>query len=169
MAVLLATVLGAPVPPACTGGATLGTFQLSVGPFSRGSALPLKSMAAIPGGARLIWNPVHLPPQASGTAEVAVVLIPASAGNLIVLEPRKAGARTEWQLLERPQVIALIFGPQGLSEGKIKSLVARNRDLVREMADYAEQSSQVESLVQELADAEQSGGGADSVLRGISS
>jgi hypothetical protein len=170
IAALLATAPAAAVaPPGCTGSATLGTFQLSVGPFFRGSALPLKSMAAIPAGARLMWNPVHLPPQASGTAEVAVVLVPASGGDLIVLEPRKAGTRTEWQLLERPQVIALIFGPQGLSEGKIKSLVTRNRDLVREMADYAEQSSQVESLVQELADAEQSGGGADAVLKGFSS
>jgi hypothetical protein len=112
---------------------------------------------------------VHLTPQASRTAEVAVVLVPASGGDLIVLEPRKAGTRTEWQLLERPQVIAVVFGPQGLSESKIKSLVTRNRDLVREMADYAEKSSEVESLVQELADAEQSGAGADAVLKGISS
>jgi hypothetical protein len=146
----------------------LGIFQLSVGPFSRGSPLPLKSMASIRAGSRLIWNPVHLTPQAFRTAEVAVVLVPASGGDLIVLEPRKAGTRTEWQLLERPQVIAVIFGPQGLSESKIKSLVTRNRDLVREIADYAEKSSEVESLVQELADAEQSGAGADAVLRGIS-
>ena len=170
MAVLLATVPAAvAVPPGCTGSVTLGIFQLSVGPFSRGSPLPLKSMAAIPAGSRLIWNPMHLTPQASGSAEVAVVLVPASGGDLIILEPRKAATRTEWQVLERPQVIALIFGPQGLSEGKIKSLVARNRDLVKQMADYAEQSSEVESLVQQLADAEQSGGGADAVLKGFSS
>ncbi len=154
--------------PACAGSTTLGTFQLSVGPFSKAAPLPLKSIAAIPAGSRLIWNPVHLMPQASAGAEVAVVLLPASGGDLIVMEPRKAAARTEWQLLERPQVIALIFGPQGLSEGKIKSLVTRNRDLVRQMADYAEQSSEVESLVQQLADAEQSGGGADAVLKGFS-
>jgi len=170
MAVLLTAVpVGATLPPGCTGSATLGIFQLSVGPFSRGSPLPLKSMASIRAGSRLIWNPVHLTPQASRTAEVAVVLVPASGGDLIVLEPRKAGTRTEWQLLERPQVIAVVFGPQGLSESKIKSLVTRNRDLVREMADYAEKSSEVESLVQELADAEQSGAGADAVLKGISS
>jgi hypothetical protein len=170
MAVLLTAVpAAATVPPGCTGSATLGIFQLSVGPFSRGSPLPLKSMASIRAGSRLIWNPVHLTPQASRNAEVAVVLVPASGGDLIVLEPRKAGTRTEWQLLERPQVIAVVFGPQGLSESKIKSLVTRNRDLVREMADYAEKSSEVESLVQELADAEQSGAGADAVLKGISS
>ena len=168
--VLLAAVpAAAAVPLGCVGSTSLGTFQLSVRPFSKGAALPLKSVAAIPGGARLIWNPLHLTPQAYSSAEVAAVLVPASDGDLMTLEPRKAGTRTEWQLLERPQVIALIFGPQGLSEGKIRSLVTRNRDLLRQLADYAEQSSQAESLVQELADAEQSGASADAVLKGVSS
>ena len=158
-------------PPAgCAGSASLGTFQLSVRPFSQGPLLPLKSVSAIQAGAHLLWNPVHLPPQASGSAEVTAVLVPAASdGILITLEPRKAGKRTEWQLLHRPQVIALVYGPQGLSEGKVKSMVTRNQDLLRQLADYAEQSSQVESLVQELADAEQSGASPDSVLKGVSS
>jgi hypothetical protein len=102
---------------------------------------------------------------------VAAVLVPPSDtdGDLLTLEPRKAHQRTEWQLPERPQVIALIFGPQGLSEGKIKSLVTHNPDLLKELADYAEQSSQVEELVQQLANAQQSGGSADAVLKGFSS
>jgi hypothetical protein len=181
MALLLAVPLAAAEAPAaapataakpagCAGSATLGTFQLSVRPFSQGSPLPLKSVTAIPAGARLIWNPVHLPPQAAGSAEVTAVLVPeASDGILVTLEPRKAGKRTEWQLLQRPQVIALVYGPQGLNEGKVKSLVTRDQDLLRQLADYAEQSSQVESLVQELADAEQSGTSLDSVLKGVSS
>ena len=172
---ILMAMLAVGVPPTgaapvgCVGSTTLGTFRVLVRPFFQGSPLPLKSVAAIPAGAHLIWNPVHLTPQASSSAEVTAVLVPASDGDLITLEPRKAGTRTEWQLLERPQVIALIFGPQGLSESKIKSLVTRNRELLKQLADYAEQSSQVESLVQELADAQQSGGGADSVLKGFSS
>ncbi len=142
---------------------------MSVRPFSPGPPLPLKSVASIPAGSRLIWNPVRLTEQASKNGEVTAVIVSASDGDLITLEPRKAGARAEWQLLDRPQVIALIFGPQGLSEGKIKSLMTRNRDLMRQLADYADQSSQVESLVQKLADAEQSGGSTDAVLKGFSS
>jgi hypothetical protein len=180
MALLLAAPLvgaEAPTTPAitakpagCAGSATLGTFELSVRPFSQGSPLPLKSVTAIRAGARLIWNPVHLPPVVAGSAEVTAVVAPESSdGILITLEPRKAGKRTEWQLLQRPQVIALVYGPQGLSEGKVKSFVTRDQDLLRQLADYAEQSSQVESLVQELADAEQSGASPDSVLKGVSS
>ena len=167
-ALLAAVPAAAAAPLGCVGSTSLGTFQLSVRPFSKGSPLPLKSVAAIPGGSRLMWNPLHLSPQASSNAEVAAVLVPVSDGDLMTLEPRKAATRTEWQLLERPQVIALIFGPQGLSEGKIRSLVTRNRDLLKQLADYAEQSSQAESLVQELADAEQSGASTDSVLKGLS-
>ena len=167
--VSLAASSAVAIPLGCTGSATLGTFQLSVRPFSRGAPLSLKSVASVPAGSRLIWNPVHLIPQASGSAEISAVLVPASGGKLITLEPRKASTRTEWQLLERPQVIALIFGPQGLNEDKIKSLVTRNTDLLRQLAEYAEESSQVESLVQQLADAEQAGSSADGALKGISS
>jgi len=167
--VLLSAVVAAAVPPGCTGSASLGVFDLAVRPFSKGAPLPLKSVAEIRGGSRLIWNPVHLIPQTSSGAEVAAVLVPSEDGDLITLEPRKASAPTEWQLPERPQVIALLFGPEGLSEGKIKSLVTHNRELLRELADYAEQSSEVETLVQQLADAQQSGSSAAAVLKGFSS
>jgi len=155
-------------PLGCTGSATLGTFQLFVRPFSEGAPLPLKSVGAIPGGARLIWNPAHLRLPPSNSAQVTVVVVPADDGVLLTLEPRKASEKAEWQLLQRPRVIALVYGPQGLSEGKLQSLVTRNQDLLRELADYAEQSSQVEAMVQELADAEQSRADADTALKGLS-
>ena len=168
VALCISVATGAAVPPGCTGSTSLGLFQLSIRPFSQGSPLPLKEVAEIAGGSRLIWQPVRLLPPISGNAEVTAVLVPAADGDLITLEPRKAATATEWQLPERPQVIALLFGPEGLSEGKIKSLVTHNPELLRELADYAEQSSEVESLVQQLANAEQSGSGADAVLRGFS-
>ena len=169
LAPLLSSALMSGAPPlACVGSASLGTFQVDVRPFSQGSPLPLKAVAEIPGGSRIIWNPVHLAMQPSD-AEVAVVLVPASStGHLIVLDPRKAGTRTEWQLPDRPQVVAFIFGPQGLSEGKIKLLVTHDTELLKQLADYAEQSSQVEALVQQLATAESNGEG-DAVLKGFSS
>jgi hypothetical protein len=168
MAVGIAFADDPPAAPGCVGSATLGTFQLSVRPFSHGLPLPLKSVAAIPAGARLIWTPAHLRLPPSNSAEVTVIEVPASDGMLLTLEPRKASEKTEWQLPERPLVIALVYGPQGLSEGKLQTLVTRNQDLLRELAEYAEQSSQVEDLVQELADAEQSRADAGNVLKGVS-
>ncbi len=158
----------APAPLGCAGTATLGTFQLSVRPFSKGAPLPLKSVAAVPAGSRLIWNPAHLRLPPSNSAQVTVVVVPANDGVLLTLEPHKASERAEWQLLQRPLVIGLVYGPQGLSEGKLQALVTRNQDLLRELADYAEQSSQVESLVQELADAEESRASTETALKGLS-
>jgi len=178
IAILLApaAVLAAPAastgtmaPPVCAGASSLGTFQILLRPFSPGAPLPLKSVAEIEGGARLIWNPVRLYPQPSHDGEVTAVLLPDSGDLILTLEPRPAAARAEWQLPERPHVVALIYGPRGLSEGKIKSLVNQNSELLRQLADYAEQSSQVESLVQDLSNAEQSGATPDAVLQGIGS
>lgn len=168
-AAFLASPAAATVPLGCAESVSLGTFQLTVRPFSQGAPLPLKSLASVPGGSRLLWNPLHLTTAASNDAEVAAVLVPSADGVLLTLEPRQAKARTEWQLPESPEVIALIYGPQGLSQGKIKSLVTHNQELLKQLAAYAEQSSQVEALVQQLANSEQAGGRTDAVLKGFSS
>ena len=165
----LAVPAAAAVPLGCQNSVSLGTFQLTVRPFGPGAPLPLKSLASVPGGSRLIWNPQHLAVRDAADAEVAAVLVPSSEGVLLTLEPQKAKMHAEWQLPESPQVIALIYGPQGLSQGKIKSLVTHNQDLLKQLATYAEQSSEVENLVQQLADSEQSGGRTDAVLKGFSS
>jgi hypothetical protein len=159
----------AAVPRACTGSASLASFRLMVAPPSKGAPLAVKSVDAIPAGSLLVWDPVHLPAPSSSSAEVSAALLPAPKGDLIFLEPRKAAKREEWVLPKSPGVIALIYGPQGLSAASVKKLVARNEDLLTELATYAEQTSEVEALVQELADSEDSGVPADAVLKGFAS
>lgn len=159
----------AAVPRGCAGSSTLGRFRISVRRAAGGAALAIKSVAAIPAGSHLLWDAIHIFPQATDKAEVAAILVPASGGELITLDPRKAATHAEWDLPKSPSVIAVIFGPQGLNMGKVKSLVARDRELLTQLADYAEQTSVVESLVQQLADSEQSGGGAEAALKGFSS
>lgn len=164
----LAPASGA-VPRACTGSVSLGSFQLTVAPPSKGPPRAIKSVDAIPAGSHLVWDPVHLPPRSSTSAEVAAALLPTPKGDLIFVEPRKAAKREEWVIPKSPGVVALIYGPQGLSAGSVKKLVARNEDLLAELATYAEQTSEVEALVQELADSEDSGVPADAALKGFAS
>ncbi len=111
---------------------------------------------------------MHLSKQAAEKEEVAALIVPAGRTTVIALPPKKAGSHAEWDLAESPDVVAFIVGPSGLSMGKVKSLVARNEDLLTQLADYAEQTSEVETLVQELADAETSGSGTDAALKGFS-
>lgn len=158
----------AAAPRGCTGSASLGTFRIAVRRPGGGLALPVKSVSTIPPGSHLLWDPAHLSPRLSEKGEVTVILVPAH-GDLIALEPHKAGAHAEWALPAVPSVLVLALGPQGLSVNKVKSLVARNEDLVTQLADYAEQTSEVEALVQELANSEDSGKSTDAALKGFSS
>ena len=135
----------------------------------KGAALPITEVTAIPTGARLIWDPVHLQPKFARDGEIAALVITRTTGELTILDPHKAGERTEWELPRGADVVAFVVGPDGLSMNKVSKLVANNPDLLPQLAAYAEQTSQVESLVQALADSEQSGSGADSALRGFSS
>src|SRR5580658_8525386 len=159
----------AAAPRGCTGSVSLGTFKLSVSPPGKGDPLPVKSVAALPAGSKLIWDPIHLPAQSSKSAEVAAALLPVPDGEFILLESHKAGQSAEWTVPKSPGVIALVYGPQGLSPGKVKKLVSDDKQLLSDMANYAAQTSEVEAPVQELADSEASGGGANAALAGFSS
>ncbi len=157
------------VPAGCASSVPLGTFRLWVRPTDKGVALPIKEVAKVPVGAHLIWEPVHLSTQTAGDAEISAVLLPEGDGELTVLPPEKADQHAEWMLPKSPAVVALIYGPHGLSEGKVKELVTRNHDLLAQLANYAQQTSEVEALVQQLANSENSGGGMDAALKGVSS
>lgn len=155
--------------PGCLGTVPLGKFRVSIAVPWKGAALPITEVNSIPTGARLVWDPVHLQPHFAQNGEIAALVITKTSGELLVLDPHKAGERTEWDLPRGANVVALVLGPDGLNMNKVRSLVANNEDLLPELAAYAQQTSQVESLVQALSDAEQSGGGADAALKGFSS
>ena len=115
-----------------------------------------------------MWDPARVSPRIAEKGEVTAILVPAE-GSLIALPPHKAGSHAEWALPEIPSVVVLVVGPQGLSMGKVKSMVTRNQDLLRQLADYAEQTSEVEALVQDLADSEDSGLNTGAALKGFAS
>jgi hypothetical protein len=155
--------------PGCLGAVPVGKFRISIAVPWKGAPLPITDVNSIPSGARLVWDPVRLQPHFARDGEIAALIVSKTSGQLLVLDPHKAGERTEWELPGGASVVALVLGPHGLNMGKVKSLVADNPDLLPELAAYAQQTSQVESLVQALSDSEQSGGGADAALRGFSS
>jgi hypothetical protein len=160
--------LFAAAPLGCVGSVSLGTFRLTVNPGGKADPLPVKSLAAIPAGSKLIWDPVRLPPSTAKSAEVAAALLPVPDGEFILLEPHKAGQRAEWTVPKSPGVIALVYGPQGLSSAKVKKLVSNDKQLLSDMATYAAQTSEVEALIQQLADSEASGGETNAALAGFS-
>ncbi len=161
----------AAAPRACLGSLPVGSFRLRVEPSGGGPSLPVRTVNALRAGQKLTYEPVRLPDENKKKAQVAVVVVPAGergSGELAVFDPVKAAAPASWVLPTDASVVALIFGPHGLSAKKVKSLIGKNREILAELADYAEQNSKVEGLIELLADSERSGGNLDAALQGFS-
>jgi hypothetical protein len=142
----------------CPSGMPLGTFELSVQNPTDEPALPVRIVNRVRPGQKLVYQPVRLPASIKARAKIALVLLPAglpSTGNLTVLAPQPAAERAEWAVPYQTEVLGLVLGPQGLSVKKVSSLVEQDHEVMSQLADYAEQSTKVEALVEQLAAAEQ--------------
>ncbi len=162
-------------PRACPGGTPVNSFRILVEPAGVGSPLPLIRINVVEPGQKLKYEPVHGTVVPGPKSKVALVLIPANqddASGLRVLDPKPADAVQEWDVPVHASAVGLVLGEHGLDAKKVASLVRDNPVLVTQLADYADQSSKVEALVQTLSAYEQSAPGSSdlqSMLRGFSS
>lgn len=143
-------------PRACVASLPLGAFQLAVRRAGASDTLPLRRMNVVRQGDAVVYTPRDLPPDFSKSARVSLVLVPAGgSSDLAVLDPEPANQPATWVAPFRVAVVGIVFGPQGLDHKKVNSLVTKDRDLVSQLADYAEQTSQVETLIEALAGADE--------------
>lgn len=159
-------------PRACVGSLPVGTFRFTVTPRQGGPARPVRLVNAILPGYKLRYEPVKLPAATEKKARVAVALVPAKdSEDIVVLEPKPALEPAEWTVPQQPAVVAVVFGPQGLDAKKVDKLAEKQRDLLPQLADYAEQTAQVEALVETLSSWEENRNGRslDAALSGFSS
>ena len=188
-----AKILATTLPP-CLGGISVSSFRLLLEPEGKGPALPLSSVNIIRQGEKLKYEPIHVPAPIKDKAQIAILLVPApkpskaegaeekskdkskdkskeKQTDLVVLEARPAKSPTEWVIPARASIVGVVFGPHGLDVKKVSSLVAKNEDLIPQLADYAQQTATVEALVQTLSQIEQSptsGTDVNAALRGFS-
>jgi hypothetical protein len=106
------------------------------------------------------------------SGEVTLVVAPAIPESkekpIVVFDPKPAEKTAEWKISRKVSVAIFIYGPDGLNEGKVKTLLAKDTDLVAQLADYAERTDQTEALIQALT----SGGSPatmDAALQGFAS
>jgi len=66
-------------PPPCLGGVSVSTFRLTLQPEGKGPALPLSSVNLIRPGEKLKYEPIHIPIAIKDKAQIAILLVPASA------------------------------------------------------------------------------------------
>jgi hypothetical protein len=150
-----ASVLRAAVSLGCASGVPLGDFDLRVRSDPKRPALPLRGINRLEEGQTILYVPGKLRINPKG-GEIAVVLAPAPAkpGSLLtdlphmqVLAPKAANKPAEWSVPYRTGVVALVYGPQGLSAKKVKAFFNKDEDLIAQLADYAEKTAQTEALM----------------------
>jgi hypothetical protein len=166
------------VPLGCASGVPLGDVELRVRSNPKLPTLPLRGINRLEEGHTILYAPGKLRLNPKG-GEVALVLAPAPAkpGTLMnelpklqVLEPRPANKPAEWSVPYRTGVVALVYGPQGLSAKKVKAFFAKDEDLIAQLADYAEKTAQTEALMAAINSwSSKSSGDVDAALNGFAS
>lgn len=167
------SVSAAPMPPlVCPAGAPIGNVDLRVISAGNPEPLPLRTINRVQEGDRLQYRPV-LRSGEERKGKVSIVLVPADRhatdGKLLILEPKDAKKVEEWAVPWRVGVVAFVYGPSGLNEGKIKNFLSRDDELVAQLADYAEKTAQTEALINALSSPNSSSALVQSALQGFSS
>ena len=176
---LLCASLPAAVPTGCPAGVPLGNIELDVQSSPKLPLLPLRVVNRLGEGDKLLYSPVKL---RHNGGKVTVVIAPAppkgpgpapkDAPRVEVLEPKDADKSQQWEVPFRAGVVALVYGPQGLSAKKVKRFVTQDEDLIAQLADYAEKTAQTEAVLSALANpagTAASNDAVDSALRGFAS
>jgi len=173
-----ASALFPAVPLGCASGVPLGAVDLLVRSDPNLPALPLRGINRLEEGHTILYSPDKLRLNPKG-GEVALVLAPAPAkpGTLMkdlpkleVLEPKPANKPAEWSVPYRSGVVALVYGPQGLSARKVRAFFAKDEDLIAQLADYAEKTAQTEALLAAINSwPTKSAGDVDAALSGFAS
>ena len=144
-----------------------------VKPQGQGSALPLPTVNVVRDGDRIAYAPVGNAFADHKKAQVAVILVPADASAPARILPAKsARAAAEWPVPGRVGAIGFVVGPDGVDAKKLAALLEHDPGVVDRLADYAEQHTKVEALIQALSTYEQSApdsGSLQFALKGFSS
>jgi len=164
----------APVPPlVCPAGGPIGSVDLRVASPRGGSVpLPLRTINRLEEGDTLLYRPI-LRSGEERKGEIAIVLVPANktrAGDkLLILDPKDANKPQQWKAPWRVSVFAFVYGPSGLNMKKVSNFLARDDDLIAQLADYAEKTAQTEALIAALSSPATTSANVESALQGFSS
>jgi len=157
----------------CPAGVPVAAFNLTVRPATPGPALAMPAVNVVRAGTWIRYEPVGTRFDKNKKARIAVIVVPEDAAESVrVLPARPARSPAEWRLPMRAAAVGLVLGPAGIDESKLSGLLEHDPGVVDRLADYAEQHTKVEALIQALSSYEQSAPGTGSLqgaLKGFSS
>ncbi|MCC7342056.1 MAG: hypothetical protein IT170_13320 [Bryobacterales bacterium] len=159
----------------CSGSTPVATFKLYAKPEGF-APYPLREVNQLEPGMKIQYQPISIPGNDPDDARVTLILAESRKGvstqRLEILDAMPADKVAEWDVPFRTELVAMVFGPQGFSEGKVNALLKKDTSLIRQLADYAEQNQRVEDLINVLAEAERQPRPAESLdaaLSGVAS
>ncbi len=123
--------------------------------------LPLANVNQLEEGDKILYAPL-LRPNEKRKGEITVVLVssipqPDQKLNFAILDSRDADRPAQWTVPFRSSLAMYVYGPSGLSARKLKGFLAKDQELVAQLADYAQKTAQTETVLQAIADYEHSG------------
>jgi len=161
----------APPPLTCPAGTPIGPVDLEVRSLKSPDPLPFQTIIHLSEGDTLLYKPI-LKGKEKRIGEVALVMVPAKRSAdepmLIVTDPKPAGKPEEWSIPQTVTLAAFVYGPAGLSKKKVEGFLSQDDQLVAQLADYAEKTSQTEALLSALAE-NSSPAGMNAALSGFAS
>lgn len=137
-------------PLVCPGGAPLGRFELTVVPPEGGAPRPLQTVNRLMDGYRITWKPVQIDGIDKKKVRIALLLAPSKGAKIIVFDPKPADQPAEWTAPFRTQIAAIVWGPEGLSKAKVAGLIAKNDELIGQLADYAEKTEEAQTIIESV-------------------
>jgi hypothetical protein len=161
----------APPPLTCPAGAPIGPVDLEVRSPASAEPLPFQSIIHLSEGDSITYSPV-LRGKEKRVGEVALVMVPAKRNGqdplLIVTDPKPGAKQQEWKIPQTITLAAFVYGPGGLSKKKVEGFLSQDDQLVAQLADYAEKTSQTEALLAALSE-NSSSAGMNAALSGFAS
>ena len=132
------------------GRSTAGQFPTLRCTGRRRNARPIQTVNEVLPGYTISYTPAAIDAPDRKKARIALVLVPSDHGKLEVFDPKPAAEAADWKVSSRTQIITVIFGPRGLSKGKVNQLLSKNEELAGQMADYAQKTQQTEALIKAI-------------------
>jgi hypothetical protein len=144
---LLIPPVSAMEPLICPGGEALGRFDLTVVPPNGGVPRALQSVNRLLPGDRILYHPVSIDGVDKKKVRVALLLVPSEGSKIAVFDPKPATEIMSWTVPFRARLASLVWGPEGLNKAKVTDLVAKNDELIGELADYAKKTSEAQTII----------------------
>jgi hypothetical protein len=137
----------------------LGSIELTVKRGDQGAPLPIAKVNRIEEGDEIQYAP-SLKPKEKRSGEIAIVLVASNQDNdFAILDAKDAEKPAKWTVPFRTSLAMYVYGPSGLSIRKLRGVLKKDNELIAQLAEYAEKTSQTESVLQAIAQYESTSAG----------